>query len=129
MHRCIPGDLFQKNRHQEGDEVKNGNDDDAQTDFIDPGMTEISILPIGRFDEMLKAFEQPASTPRGSGLVPLRSTILRMRGPCIWMFLNRLVQRFFQHAAKGKMPVCHRCGRGIDPVEGGKPVIAVDDQI
>ena len=58
MHLCIPGDLFQKNRHQEGYEAKNGNDDDAQADFIDPGMTEISILPIGRFDEMLKAFKQ-----------------------------------------------------------------------
>jgi len=30
------------------------------------------------------------STPHGSGLVPLRSTILRIRGPCIWTFLNSL---------------------------------------
>jgi hypothetical protein len=35
-------------------------------------------------------FNVPQSTPHGSGLVPLRSTILRIRGPCIRAFLNSL---------------------------------------
>jgi hypothetical protein len=50
--------LFQENRHQDGNKVKHGHDNNAQAYLINPWMTEISLVPIGRFNEMLKAPEQ-----------------------------------------------------------------------
>ena len=48
----------------------------------------------GQISNLSPRFPEPfnvlKSTPHGSGLVPLRSTILRMRGPCIRTFLNSL---------------------------------------
>ena len=53
----IPKDLFQKDRHQDGHKIKQGNDNDAQADFINQIMAKIPFLPLGRFDKMLKPSE------------------------------------------------------------------------
>jgi hypothetical protein len=50
-----------KDRPQNGHKIEQGNEEDAQADLVDPFMAKISPLPVGRFDEMPKAFERAPS--------------------------------------------------------------------
>jgi hypothetical protein len=40
-------DLSENYRRQDGDEVKKGDDNDAHAYLVDPGIAEISFIPIG----------------------------------------------------------------------------------
>jgi hypothetical protein len=56
-HSSAFNDLSKNHEPQDGHEIEQGADDDPQANFIDPFVAEVSPLPIGRFDEMLKALE------------------------------------------------------------------------
>jgi hypothetical protein len=58
----IPEDLFQKKASQDRDKVNHGNDCAAKAHLVNPAIAEISLLPVGRFDEMLKTYEQAHSS-------------------------------------------------------------------
>jgi hypothetical protein len=51
-------DLSQNAGPENGHKIEQGDNDDPQADFVDPFMAKIPLLPIRRFDELLKALEQ-----------------------------------------------------------------------
>lgn len=56
----FPDDLSQKKRRQDGNKIEHENDEDGDTGPVDPVTAEIPFLPVGRFDEPLKAAEHAA---------------------------------------------------------------------
>jgi hypothetical protein len=44
--------------HQKRGKVNQRNDNTTKANLVNPVIAKISLLPIGRFDEMLKTFEQ-----------------------------------------------------------------------
>jgi hypothetical protein len=55
---CIPEDLVPEQRHQDGKEIQNGNNDDADACPVDPSIAETPFNPAARFDEIPEALEQ-----------------------------------------------------------------------
>ena len=53
-----PDDLSQEKRRKDGNKIEQENDEDADTGPVDPVTAEIPLLPVGRFNETLKAAEQ-----------------------------------------------------------------------
>jgi hypothetical protein len=58
---CRLADLPQKNRRQNGDEIKDGDDEDAEAGLVDPFVAEIPFVPVGRFDETANTCGQAES--------------------------------------------------------------------
>jgi hypothetical protein len=54
----IPEDLFQKKLSQNREKVNHGNDNTTKAHLVNPVIAEISLFPISRFDEVLKASKQ-----------------------------------------------------------------------
>ncbi len=52
-----PDDLSQKKRGQDRNKIEHEDDEDGDTGPVDPMAAEIPLLPVGRFDEPLKAAE------------------------------------------------------------------------
>jgi hypothetical protein len=50
--------LFLNDGYQKWEKVNHGSDNTTQAHLVNPVIAEISLLPIGRFNEMLKASEQ-----------------------------------------------------------------------
>jgi hypothetical protein len=50
--------LFLNDGNEKWDKVNHGSNNTTKAHLVNPVIAKISLLPIGRFDEMLKAFEK-----------------------------------------------------------------------